>query len=309
MSELRFQELTHGELARLSLTFNSGSHVVLGTEADGTNTLLMLAAGLLAPARGLVTLDGSAPRSHAATRRQIAGVCARETLPPGRDVQSALTLALAARSETRSGLSVLDAAGLASFALRRLSDLTAQEARAVALALALSHPEPRLLALHEPLGLVGLVSEEFLLGALRRFAAAGAIVLCSATGVDDAARLGGSIGLLDRGFWLDSSQTRATVATITLRVQSPEPRRLAARLAEAPAVDAVEWSGTHELLVRGSNLERLAHSIVANARAEAIRITALKQDPPNLELLAATRAALSQSAYEQARSVAAARQP
>ncbi len=81
----------------------------------------------------------------------------------------------------------------------------------------------------------------------------------------------------------------------------PEPRRLAARLSEAPDISGVEWAGGQELLVHGSELERLAHSVVANARAEAIRITVLKQDAPPLEALAAARAGLAQAYYERAR--------
>jgi hypothetical protein len=46
----------------------------------------------------------------------------------------------------------------------------------------------------------------------------------------------------------------------------------------------------------------LARSVVANARAEAIRITALKPDAPPLEALAAARAGLAQAHYERARS-------
>jgi len=41
--------------------------------------------------------------------------------------------------------------------------------------------------------------------------------------------------------------------------------------------------------------------VVANARAEAIRITALKQDAPPLEALAAARAGLAQAYYERSR--------
>ena len=77
---------------------------------------------------------------------------------------------------------------------------------------------------------------------------------------------------------------------MTLRVHTPEPRRLAARLTEAPDVSGVEWAGGQELLVRGRALEVLAHSVLANARAEAIRITALKPDRPALERLVAARA-------------------
>ncbi|MEI9953408.1 MAG: hypothetical protein WDO74_31630 [Pseudomonadota bacterium] len=301
MSELRFEALNHAELANVSAAFTAGAHVVLGSERDGTGTLIQLAAGVLAPATGSVLLDGVAAWSNARTRRRVASLCAEETLLPARDVGGAVTLALRARGDARSALSVLDSAGLARFAAQRVSDLTASEARAVTLSIALSHREPALLALFEPLSVAGILQEDFVLRALEAFGNAGAIVLCTASRLEDAARLGGNASALERGLWLGSAQARPLLRSITLRVHTPEPRRLAARLSEIPDISGVEWSGGQELRVHGSELERLAHSVVAKARAEAIRITALKQDAPPLEALAAARAGLAQAYYERAR--------
>ena len=310
MSELRFQALNHAELSQVSACFTAGSHVVIGNERDGTGTLIALAAGMLEPTTGQVLLDGVAPWSNARTRQRIASWGAEESLLPARDVAGAVALALRARGDARSALSVLDSAGLARFAAQRLSAVTGREARAIALSIALSHREPALLALHEPLSVAGIVHEDFVLETLKNFAKAGAIVLCSASRLEDAARLGDTASALERGLWLGSAQARAALASVTLRVHTPEPRRLAARLSEAPDVSGVEWAGGQELLVHGSELERLAHSVVANARAEAIRITALKQDSPALEALAAARAGLAQAYYERARSTGnALRQP
>jgi ABC-2 type transport system ATP-binding protein len=300
VSRLSFDAVSHGELRAVSASFDAQRLVVLGAEADGTSTLLALAAGAVPPAQGRVLLDGSAVNRSAALRRQVASLLAEEALPPARSIRAALELALRARNDARSPHIVLDAAGLAPFADRRPQTLTRRETRTVALALALSHPRPLLIALHEPLALVGALSEAFILEAITRFA--GAIVLCSASRVEDAARLGRVAGKLESGQWLGAEQALAPLASITLRVRTPEPRRLAARLAEAPDISAVEWSGGQELLVRGNELERVAHSVIANARAEAIRIDALKQAAPSLEELAAARAGLAQAAFERARS-------
>ena len=301
MSELRFEALNHAELANVSVSFTAGTQVVLGSERDGTGTLIQLAAGLVEPATGRVLLDGVAAWSNAATRRRIASLCADESLLPARHVAGAVGLALRARGDARSALSVLDAAGLTHFAARRVSELTARESRAIALSIALSHRQPALLALHEPLSVAGFVPLEFVLQTLERLGAAGAIVLCTASRLEDAARLGERTSALERGLWLGAGQARPPLGTVTLRVHSLEPRRLAARLSEAPDISGVEWRGGQELLVHGSELERVASSVVANARAEAIRITALKQDAPPLEALAAARAGLAQAYYEQAR--------
>ena len=309
MSELRFEALNHAELTNVSASFTAGTQVVIGSERDGTGTLIQLAAGLLQPATGRVLLDGVAAWSNAAARRRIASLCADESLLPARDVSGAIGLSLRARGDASSALSVLDAAGLAHFAARRVSQLSARESRAIALCIALSHREPALLALHEPLSVVGLVAQDFVLQTLSRVAAAGAVVLCTENRLEDAARLSERASALERGLWLGSAQARPALGAVTLRVHTLEPRRLAARLSEAPDISGVEWTGGHELLVHGSELERLAYSVVANARAEAIRITALKQDAPPLEALAAARAGLAQACYEQARSAGTATRP
>ncbi|MEO7033037.1 MAG: hypothetical protein ABI548_04290 [Polyangiaceae bacterium] len=293
MNALSFEGVSHAELVSVSTAFTPGTHVVLGSERDGTHTLVQLAAGVAPPSAGHVQLNGVAPFTSAATRRAVGSLCANEALPHARTVSAALALALRARADARSVTSVLGAAGLTRLAARRTSELTARETRAIALALALSHPKPHLLALHEPLSLVDLVREEFILEALSAAADSGVIVLASASGLEDASRLGGEAHALDRGIWLDSAHARLPALRATLRVQTPDPRRLAARLSEVPDIQGVSWAGASELLVHGSNLERLAHSVVSNARAEAIQISALRQELPALDALSAARASMA----------------
>jgi ABC-type multidrug transport system ATPase subunit len=259
---------------------------------------VQLAAGLDTPSVGRVTLDDQAPFSHAIVRRRVGALSAIERLPPARRVADALSLALRARGDSRSAASVLDSAALSPLAARRTSDLSTREVRALALVLALTHPEPTLLALFEPCSLIGILSEDFVLQTLARWATAGTIVLASASRNEDAARLGGATAALERGIWLDSPHARPPLGTITLRVRTLEPRRLATLLSEAPEVTAVEPAGGQELLVRGSDLERVAAHVVASARSQAIVIEALRYDPPDLEALAAAR---SPARHEQAR--------
>jgi ABC-2 type transport system ATP-binding protein len=301
VTTLSFDLVSHAELSRVSAAFASGKHVVLGSERDGTSSFLQLAAGRVLARTGRVTLDGQEPYSNAAVRRRIAACSADERLPPGRTVADAMRLALRARGDARSAQTVLDAAGLAHFAARRAAELSARETHALGVVLALSHPNPNLLAVFEPLALLGTLSEDFLLQGLQRAASAGAVVLATANRLEDAARLGAATHALERGIWLDSAAASPPLGQVTLRVQTPEPRRLAARLSEAPDVSAVEWAGGRELLVRGSDLERVAAHVVASARSEAIRIEALRYDPPSLEALAAARAGLAQSWYEHER--------
>ncbi len=296
MSALSFDIVSHAELVSVSAVFAAGTHVVLGSERDGTHTLVLLAAGLALPGVGRVQLNGVAPFTNAAARLRIGSLCADESLPPARTVDSAVALVLRARADARSVTSVLGAAGLTRLAARRSSELSPRETRAVALALALSHPKPSLLALHEPLGLVDLVREELILERLSEATESGVVVLATASRLEDAARLGGVTNALERGIWLNSAAARLPALRVTLRVQTSDPRRLAACLAVAPDVEGVTWAGAQDLLVHGSDLERVAHSVVSLARAEAIHISALRRELPALEALTAARASLAQPA-------------
>ena len=300
MNELSFDVVSHAELASVSGVLDSGSHVLLGSERDGTSSVVLLAAGIVKPAAGRVLLAGRVPFSSASARRTIAALCAEERLPTARHAAGAVQLALQARGDTRSALSVLDAAGLAHWAMRRTSDVSARETRALALALALSHPKPALLALYEPLALVGMVQERFLLDALAQLSKNGAIVLATAGRVEDALRLGGEVHALERGIWLDSAESRTPPLQLTLRIQTPDAERLAACLAGAPEISEVTQVGALELLVHGTDLKRVASRVIANARAASLRISALRQDASALESLATARAGIAH-AFDAAR--------
>ncbi|MEP7051054.1 MAG: ATP-binding cassette domain-containing protein [Pseudomonadota bacterium] len=296
MNALHFELAKHVELVSVSAVFTPGTHVVLGHERDGTHTLVSLAAGMAPPSAGRVHLNGAAPFSNALLRRDIGALCATEALPPARTVERALALALRARGDARPVTRVLSAAGLAHLTERCCATLSTRETRAVALAIALAHPKPSLLALHEPLSLVPLVREEFILDALHEAAESGVIVLATASRLEDASRLGGTASALERGIWLPAAGARTLTPGVTLRVQTPHAARLVTCLAEAADIDAVTWAGTQELLVRGSNLERVAQRVVSSARADAIHITALRQEFPALEAASTTPATTSQPA-------------
>ena len=84
-----------------SITLGPGIQVVLGTEIDGTQALVLLAAGVGAPRRGSVRVSEVDPRSAPALRRRIGALFAEETLPPAATVSGALSFALRARNDTK----------------------------------------------------------------------------------------------------------------------------------------------------------------------------------------------------------------
>ena len=307
MSALELQHVRYRELASVSALLTGGTYVVLGGSSDGAAALIELAAGIVAPSWGRVLLDGKAPFANPETRRRSAALCAEERLPPMKTVTAALELLLRARGSTRSADSVLDDAGLSWLRSRRSQSLSAREARAVALALALAlaQEDPLLLALFEPLGLIGLVHEAYLRESLAHASRAGSVVLTTATRLEDAAVIEGSLSVLERGAWLGSSALRAPASAITLRVRSSNATQLAALLTGSEEITALEALGMHELLARGRDPERIAERVLACARAASIQIEALCVDAPSLSELAAARERATRAEQQTLRAYAA----
>jgi hypothetical protein len=134
-----------------------------------------------------------------------------------------------------------------------------------------------------------------LLETLKRHAQRGAVVLVTASRNEDAQQLGGEAHALERGLWLDSAEQRTPLRQATLRVETPAAERLLARLANAPGIRSVTRVGATELVVRGADLERLAATVVSDARAESIPISALREEFAPREPLAAARAGIAQA--------------
>jgi iron complex transport system ATP-binding protein len=154
-------------LADVSLSARAGEFVgLLGPNGAGKSTLVRIAAGLLAPAAGVVRLAGLDPWT--APRRTVAQVCAlvpqeprvawpftvREAVMMGRAPHQGL-LALATRLDRGAVDGALEACDLVHLADRRLDALSGGERRRVFFARALAQ-EPRVLVLDEPTAFLDL---------------------------------------------------------------------------------------------------------------------------------------------------------
>jgi thiamine transport system ATP-binding protein len=129
---------------------------VLGPSGSGKTTLLRVVAGLQAPDRGRVLLDGRDLAGVPPHRRGIGLVFQDHALFPHRDVAGNVSFGLRMRGDApeeiaRRTARLLDLVGLTGFERRAVGTLSGGEQQRVALARALA-PEPRLLLLDEPLG-------------------------------------------------------------------------------------------------------------------------------------------------------------
>ncbi len=305
MSTLVLERAWHRELTAATAQLTGGTYVVLGGPSDGAAALIELASGLVAPSAGTVLLEGKAPFADPDTRRRIAALRAEEQLPPLKTVSAALALLLGARGDTRSAASVLDEAALANLGSRQVRTLAARETRAIFLALALTQPEPLLLALFEPLTLLGLVHEAYLRESLARCSSAGAVVLTTASRLEDAAVIEGTLSVLERGTWLGSSAARVQLEAAALRVQTPDAERLATLLPVGEDVTSLEALGDRELIVRGPELERIAQRVLRAAEEAALTIEAMRVDAASLSELRAARERAARAAQAALRARAA----
>lgn len=304
MSILEFSNVWHGTLRAATFRIGPGLHVVLGTPKDGRLELIELAAGIVRPRRGRVTLDGASPHTNPALRGRIGALLSQEQLFPARTLGASLTRALELRRQERAR-DVLDGLGLGGWVTRPLASLSEREHRSAALALALATPEPALVALDDPLGGVAAPAASRLPERLAALAEH-ACVLVATSSVRDAVLLGGTLWLLGRS-GLARAPAAAPVelapgAPAHFVVRTTEARRLATRLCSEPAVAGIDWDDqrrAHEVHVRGDEPSEVALAIARAARAENVSVAAIQPMLPPLDVVQAASSGALQAAYEQ----------
>ncbi len=304
MSELVLSGLYDGPLLGVNGRFGAGSWIVLGTDAAALSTFVALVAGSRAPRRGVVRYAGHVAHTTPELRRVTAALFADESLPAVGRVRDAVQTILSARADRRGARELLDAVGLADWGARRAKDLDASERRNLALALALTHADARLVVLYEPLAAGRGLGADFVRNGVARAVENGAVVLVATQSLEDARVLGGEPVLLDRGIL--TSAPNAPLGSPaggeqTFVVETPDARRLAAALGREPAVRGVRWNEEHApetVLVFGSDTERLASAItkVVSEESLSVRSLALTRQPLPA-LLAASAAAAPAYAY------------
>ena len=318
MTVLELRHVGAGPLAHADVALPAGHHVFLGRPSDGTTALVGVAAGVHRPRRGRVLVAGREPWTSPKARRHIGALLEHEQLPAGRTVSDGVRAALLLRGDTADVKDVLSRLEIESWGHRRISALSPQETRAVALALALSIRDAALLALHEPLSDLGGLDRSVVLRELEWFGRQHTCVLCTSASARDAALISDSVFLLDRGRIARRlaapggvDLTPGTQAELAVRVSDARP--LLRRLPRDPEVTAIRWdeqAAPHEILVRGPDASRVSLAVLRAARAASCRVESIATQLPSLELAHAASQGLARAAYEQAyRHAHAAAQP
>jgi ABC-type multidrug transport system ATPase subunit len=279
-------------LTRVSLSWGSGTHAILGAREDGGPLLMATLAGRVVPRSGAVRVLGEAARSPGA-RRQVAHIPIEASLPDALRVDEVLALATTLRGEpTQDHAARLAMLGLEALVDRPVRSLLPGEVRAVALAEALTSARVRVVLLEEPFVTMDARAIGRLPQLLRDRAEQGAVVIVATASVGDASdlaqdhvllrrgtlvRRGGAQDLL-AGFWQDGNNARLRVV---LRDED-DGRALAAALARQPAVVAIErLAGA--LCARGRDAEALARAAGHAAVEAGVDVAELRFDPPSLD--------------------------
>jgi ABC-type Fe3+/spermidine/putrescine transport system ATPase subunit len=129
---------------------------LLGPSGSGKTTLLRIIAGLEAPERGRVSIEGTDVTTLPAHRRGVVLMFQDYALFPHRTVAQNIAFGLRMQRKSRAAITarvaeMLALTGLEDFADRDVNVLSGGERQRVALARSLA-PQPRLLLLDEPLG-------------------------------------------------------------------------------------------------------------------------------------------------------------
>jgi energy-coupling factor transporter ATP-binding protein EcfA2 len=267
--------------------------------------LIELAAGVESPKSGRVRFDADVPDASPELRRATGSLLGDEPgLGRGTLGDWLETLDALRGTSHREGLQRL---GYEPARAREIETLDAAERRTLALALALAHPAPRLVVLHEPLEAARGLSLERVLERLQELAA-GAVVLSTTRSSDDARRLGGTLYILERGV-LVRSPAHAWPAELTpgsrprLVIDCDTPRVLLGELARDAAVSSLAYDAEHasrRVIVQGPDVEALALAVMNAVLRAGVTLQSLRLAPSDLELVHGASAGLARAAYEAA---------
>lgn len=291
-------------LARLSLSWGPGMHSLVGTPADGGPLMLELVAGHARLRAGRVRVLDASP-DDAAVRRQIALVLLEPPLPDALTAAAVLTLAATLRGEPPGDpVARLASLGVESLAPRRVGTLAPEEARAVALAEAVTSTCVRVLLLEEPLVGMDPRAAARLPEALRARGRDGCAVLVATASLRDAADLTDDHVLLRGGTVGGKTASLAELSAfspdgVRMRIVASDPQALLAAVASEDAVEAVARRDG-AVVARGRDATALAAAVGRAIVISGVDVSEMRVEPPSMDDARAASAGVATATYEAA---------
>jgi ABC-2 type transport system ATP-binding protein len=284
-------------LSRISRTWGPGLHALVGAAADGGPLLLALIAGVIRPRAGRVRVLDHSP-IDATVRQQVAFVPLDPALPDALRVAEVLEIAAEIRGEApREAAQRLGALGLESLAARLVRTLSREEARAVAMAEAVTSARVRVLLIEEPFLSIDPRTASHVPDVLRARSLAGWTVVIATASVRDAAEVADRCVFFRRGAMVGETSSPDLLSGFSthgarLRIITSDPRALAAALAREERVEAVARRD-QSVTVRGQDPLELARATARAVVASGVLLTEMRVEPPSLQEAHAAVAAMA----------------
>jgi ABC-type multidrug transport system ATPase subunit len=291
--------------SRLSVAWGPGLHSIVGTSGDGGPLLLALVAGRERVRVGELRVLDHAP-DDARVRPQVALVPVNPPLSEALRVREVLALAAAIRGEAvRPAEERLGVLGIEALAPRMVRSLSLEEARAVAMAEALTSTRVRVLLLDEPLASLDPRAAGRLPSLLRTRAGEGWSVLVATASVRDAGELADDHTLLQAGAIVGQAVSLDALAAFTpegvrMRVLASDPQALVAALAREGEIEAVaRRDGV--VIARGRQARSLAEAVGRAVLGAGVELVEMRLEPPTLDDARQAVAGVAQGTFEAAR--------
>lgn len=286
-------------LNQVSLEIGPGITGLLGPNGAGKSTFLKLLTGQLKPSRGQVRVLGKDPWSDPGVFQQV-GYC-----PDTEQLYEEMTgwefVLLMGRL---AGYDAADSRRRAEVQLERLSmthhcrrpirGYSKGMRQRVRLAAALLH-DPQLIILDEPLNGLDPMGRHEMLALFKQLAAEGKAVVVSSHVLHEIQNLTRRMIMLHRGRLLAEGEIediRALIESqpLTLRIESPQVRPLAARLVELPEVTSIEIAQSETaappaLVVRTSRPEAVYNRVQDAVLQSSLSVTAIEALDDNLDAI------------------------
>ncbi len=250
---------------------------LLGPNGAGKSTAINVMLGLLAPTSGRARTLGLEPRDAVATGR-LGAMLQGGGLPTFVRVGELVDFARGIYPHPLSRAAILERAGLASLAGRRVESLSGGEQQRLRFALAIAG-DPDLVFLDEPTVAMDVETRRAFWADMRRSAAEGRTILFATHYLEEADQVADRIVVLSRGrIVADGTGASIKAATSTRAVRLTLPGASAEMLSRLPGVTAVERRGDAVSLASTD-----ADATVAALYATGLRVRDLEVTGADLE--------------------------
>ena len=272
----------YGDVVAVSdVTFGIGAGVtgLLGPNGAGKSTLLKMISGLVPPSNGTIEIGGKPVRGDVDVYRRMGLVPEQEMIYPfltGREfvrMNAILQRLLDVKAATDRAVETVEMGYAAD---RKIGGYSKGMRQRIKVAAALVH-DPEILLLDEPLNGTDPIQRAELIALLRRLGHAGKTVLVSSHVLSEVERMADNIIVIVNGKLAAAGDYRAIRDKIdehdhAVRIQSSDPRTLAAVLIASDATRSIRFDGEQRVIAETNDVRAFYRLLPLAARDAGVRL-------------------------------------